>query len=81
MIAHLAFKINAPLAARYEHHARRYGFCFASPDEQATYPMASTDQGNVSHEIPAFQAIYRIETPNGADNHTPEFAKVSGYEV
>jgi len=37
---------------------------------------ASTDQGNVSYEIPAIQAVYKIETPSGEANHTPEFTKV-----
>ena len=69
-------RFNAPIAAKYECHASRFGSRFPSPREQEVYGTASTDQGNVSHEVPAIQAIYRIETPGGADNHTIEFAEV-----
>lgn len=69
-------KLNAPIATRYECHASQLGIHFPSPREQEAYEPASTDQGNVSHEIPAIQGAYRIETPHGADNHTPEFAEV-----
>jgi hypothetical protein len=69
-------RLNAAIAARYERHASRYGSCFPSPREQEAYGTASTDQGNVSHEIPSIQGVYRIETPHGADNHSIGFAEV-----
>ena len=33
----------------------------------------------MSHEIPAIHAIYGIETLDGVDNHTLEFAEVCRY--
>lgn len=72
-----ALRLNTPASSRYERHAVRFGPCFPSPKEQEVYGTASTDQGNVSHELPAIHAIYRIETPQGADNHTVEFAEAA----
>jgi hypothetical protein len=69
-------RLNSAIASRYEQHASRYGSYFPSPGEQEAYGTASTDQGNVSHEIPAIQGVYRIETPDGADNHSIGFAEV-----
>ena len=69
-------KLNLPMATRYEFYASKLGIHFPSRHKQEAYNPASTDQGNVSHEIPAIQGVYRIETLRGADNHTPEFAEV-----
>ena len=69
-------KVNAPLARRYELYASPGGGHFLPPHKQEIYGTASTDQGNVSYEVPAIHAIYKIETPGGVDNHSPEFAKV-----
>ncbi|GBM33828.1 hypothetical protein AVEN_76195-1 [Araneus ventricosus] len=38
--------------------------------------IASTDTGNVSHVVPAFQPSYAI--PGEALNHTKEFAEAAG---
>jgi hypothetical protein len=39
--------------------------------------MASTDQGDVSYELPCMHALYRIDSPPGVGNHIPGFAEVS----
>ena len=71
-------KTNAPMAMRYEYYASKFGIHIPSIEQQEEINgAASTDQGNVSYEIPAIQAVYRIETQGRADNHTPEFAEVS----
>ena len=71
-------KTNAPMAMRYEYYASKFGIHIPSHRQQEEIDgAASTDQGNVSYEIPAIQAVYRIETQGGADNHTPEFAEVT----
>ena len=70
-------KINAPMATRYERYASLFGVHFPSRQDQKAYGKASTDQGNVSYEIPAIQGAFYIESQNEADNHTLEFAEVS----
>ena len=68
--------MNLPLGKRWESYASNFGIHSPSPNEQMKYGKASTDQGNVSHELPSIQGVYRIETEGGKDNHTPEFAEV-----
>ena len=34
------------------------------------------DQGNVSYEVTALQAVYKIDVPSGEANHTARFAEV-----
>jgi metal-dependent amidase/aminoacylase/carboxypeptidase family protein len=70
---------NAPLAERYESFARQFGVEFPSRQEQEGFPLASTDQGDVSYEIPAIQALFRIDVPPGVGNHTPAFADVCSW--
>jgi metal-dependent amidase/aminoacylase/carboxypeptidase family protein len=70
-------KVNAPLAVRYEALASRFGIQFPSRvEQQGLAASASTDQGNVSYEIPAMQAVYKIYVPSGEANHTQGFADV-----
>jgi metal-dependent amidase/aminoacylase/carboxypeptidase family protein len=40
----------------------------------------STDQGNVSHAIPALHAIIGIPVSDGAHNHTHQFTDAAGSE-
>jgi metal-dependent amidase/aminoacylase/carboxypeptidase family protein len=69
--------VNVPLAGRYESYASQLGVQFPSRREQEDLAAsASTDQGNVSYEIPAMQAVYKIDVPSGDANHTPGFADV-----
>jgi len=69
--------VNAPLALRYQAYASRFGIKFPPRLEQEGIDAAaSTDQGNVSHEIPAIQAVYAIDVPSGESNHTLAFAQV-----
>jgi len=71
-------KVNVPLADRYECYASRLGIKFPPRKEQEDLEAsASTDQGNVSYEIPAIQAVYKIDVPSGDANHTVGFAEVS----
>lgn len=71
-------KVNIPLAQRYECYASWLGIKFPSRSEQEDLDAsASTDQGNVSYEVPAMQAVYKIEVPSGEANHTAGFAEVS----
>ena len=52
-------------------------YSFPPRQNQEAYGTgASTDQGNVSYEIPSIQGVFKIKTPGGADNHTAEFAEV-----
>ena len=68
---------NVPMATRYECYASQFGVHFPSPREQEELGAgASTDQGNVSHEIPTIQAVYKIDAPPGEANHTSGFARV-----
>ena len=70
-------KTNSPLATRYEFYASQLGIQFPSRQEQEAYSTAaSTDQGDVSYEIPSIQGVFKIETPKGVDNQTPEFTDV-----
>jgi metal-dependent amidase/aminoacylase/carboxypeptidase family protein len=72
----LDLNINVPLAARYESYASDLGIKFPSKRDQEGQSIASTDQGNVTYEIPAIHAVYKIDTPPGVGNHTPGFADV-----
>lgn len=42
----------------------------------AVEAAAASDQGNVSYELPAMQFVYKIDVPEGVENHTPRFAEV-----
>jgi len=70
-------RVNVPLAQRYQGYASELGVNFPSRRNQEDIPAsASTDQGNVSHEVPAIQAVYKIDVPSGEANHTAGFAEV-----
>lgn len=76
----LDMKTNEPLAMRYQEYASTFGIHFPSRGEQeAINGAASTDQGDVSYEIPTMQAIYKIDAPPGQANHNPGFTKVFPY--
>ena len=71
-------RVNVPLAQRYQEYASELGVNFPSRHNQEDIPAsASTDQGNVSYEVPAIQAVYKIDVPSGEANHTASFAEVS----
>jgi hypothetical protein len=74
-------KINVPLAVRYESYASVMGVRFPSRNEQQALPTGSTDQGNVTYEIPGIHAIYKINTPPGSGNHTPGFTEVKFFDI
>ncbi|CAF1075538.1 unnamed protein product [Didymodactylos carnosus] len=76
-------KFNQVLAERYEQYAKIQGSEILSKEEQSKIALASTDQGNVSYEVPAIHAEYRIN-PNTNMNkestigfHTKEFEVVA----
>lgn len=52
------------------------GIKFPSKRDQEGLSLGSTDQGNVTYEIPAIHPVYKIDTPPGVGNHTPGFAEV-----
>jgi metal-dependent amidase/aminoacylase/carboxypeptidase family protein len=68
---------NVPLAKEYESYASQLGIHFPSRRDQESVVAGSTDQGNVTYEIPGIHALYKIDVPEGAGNHTPEFADVT----
>jgi len=71
-------KVNSSLASKYEYYASYLGIdCPARHEQESLDSFASTDQGNVSHKVPAIQAVYKIDVENGQANHTSDFAKVS----
>jgi len=71
-------RVNVPLAQRYQEYASGLGVDFPSRRNQEDIPAsASTDQGNVSYEVPAIQAVYKIDVPSSEANHTAGFAEVS----
>jgi hypothetical protein len=68
---------NDSLARRYESYASKLGVRYPSRREQEEIDAAaSTDQGNVSYELPTIQAVYKIAVPHGEENHTAGFALV-----
>jgi hypothetical protein len=68
--------VNTPLAERYEYWGRHLGVKFHTLEAQAADKGGSTDQGDVSHEIPAIQGVFGIDAPDGQDCHAPRFAEV-----
>ncbi|KAL4737311.1 major facilitator superfamily domain-containing protein [Aspergillus similis] len=63
--AYADLRVNEPLCERL----------LLEDDEVMT---GSTDQGNVSHALPALHGIIGIPVQNGAQNHTREFCTASG---
>jgi len=68
--------INIPLAEHYEGYAAGLGIKFPDRRDQEAQTTGSTDQGDVTYEIPGIHAMYKIDTPPGVGNHTPGFAEV-----
>ncbi|CAL1285017.1 unnamed protein product [Larinioides sclopetarius] len=62
---------NKVLANIFKEYAERLGM-----EDSEEGAIASTDTGNVSHVVPAFQPSYAI--PSEALNHTKEFAEAAG---
>jgi hypothetical protein len=74
----LDMRTNEPLAMRYQDHASTFGIHFPSRSEQeGINGAASTDQGDVSYEIPTMQAVYKIDAPPGQANHNLGFTKAA----
>ena len=67
---------NGPMALKYESYLQGLGIQFPPRATQEAYATASTDQGDVSYEVPQIHPVYRINTPEGVGNHTPGFAEV-----
>ncbi|KAN0129893.1 peptidase M20 domain containing protein [Lactarius tabidus] len=56
--------------------------CYGIPSYWSTSPApASTDFGNVSHALPALHPIFSIPSPDGAQNHSPGFARAARSEA
>ena len=72
----VGLNINVPLAEHYQSYASQLGIHFPSRRDQEMTGTGSTDQGNVTYEIPGIHAMYKIDLPPGVGNHTPGFAEV-----
>jgi hypothetical protein len=64
------------MALKYESYLQGLGIQFPPRATQEAYATASTDQGDVSYEVPQIHPVYKINTPEGVGNHTPGFAEV-----
>ncbi|KAJ6134436.1 hypothetical protein N7523_000758 [Penicillium sp. IBT 18751x] len=68
--------VNAPLCKAFQEYMGDQGEQIWSSDD--TPVSASTDQGNVSHVVPALHAIIGIPVKDGARNHTHQFTFAAG---
>ena len=66
---------NPDMADLYEKNVATLGVVMPSRAEQLTFPIGSTDMGNVSHVVPTIHPMFAIDT--AAANHTPEFTRAS----
>lgn len=74
--AYADLRVNEHLCAEYRRSMQEQGETLLLVEEDVM--TGSTDQGNVSHAIPALHGIIGIPVPNGAQNHTREFCVASG---
>ncbi|CAN7999442.1 unnamed protein product, partial [Ixodes hexagonus] len=78
MVKHLV--TNEFMVQVYRKHAEALGFVFEDATSSNNEPIgASTDAGNVSHEVPLIHPSFDIGTT--ATNHTPAFAKAAATEA
>lgn len=70
--------VNQPLSEEYSKCMEDQGERILGSDNKPI--PASTDQGNVSHVLPALHGIIGIPASDGSKNHTHGFAAVSGTE-
>lgn len=78
MVKHLV--TNEFMVQVYRKHAEALGFAFEDATSSNNEPMgASTDAGNVSHELPLIHPSFDIGT--SAMNHTPAFAEAAATEA
>ncbi|KAH9004502.1 hypothetical protein EDB86DRAFT_1949946 [Lactarius hatsudake] len=76
---YLDLRQNPVLAEDLSSTAHR---CYGIPSYWSTSPAsASTDFGNVSHALPALHPIFTIPSPDGAQNHSPGFARAARSEA
>ena len=67
---------NDPLAERYTSYATKDGVKIPPRAEQEGIPGASTDEGDVSYEVPSLQAVFKLVSEQS--NHNAAFAKAAG---
>ena len=68
------------MATRYESYASSLGVKFPSRKEQEEFGSGSTDQGNVTYEVPSIHPMFKLDLPEGVGNHTPGFTEVLGLD-
>lgn len=74
--AYADLRINEPLCEVYAQHMRRLGHKVGVSIRDLA--AGSTDQGNVSYEMPALHALAGIPVADGSQNHTPGFTAAAG---
>jgi metal-dependent amidase/aminoacylase/carboxypeptidase family protein len=74
--AYADLRVNEHLCAEYRRSMQEQGETLLLVEDDVM--TGSTDQGNVSHAMPALHGIIGIPVPNGAQNHTHEFCVASG---
>ncbi|KAI9143301.1 hypothetical protein BKA69DRAFT_1026783 [Paraphysoderma sedebokerense] len=70
------FLPNDTLSSIYRKHMEGYGINFDGEDEDKGFFGASTDMGDVTHEVPGIHPGYYIGFPN-VYNHTKQFVEAS----
>lgn len=68
--------VNQPLCEGFQHCMEDQGIRVRDTDDDIM--PGSTDQGNVSHIIPALHALIGIPVSDGAKNHTRQFTAAAG---
>lgn len=70
-------RVNGPLCHAFQEHMAAQGLPVATGSGKDLM-AGSTDQGNVSYEVPGLHAIIGIHIPDGSHNHTAGFAEGAG---
>ncbi|KAF3405620.1 Peptidase M20 domain-containing protein 2 [Talaromyces pinophilus] len=73
-------KNNKPICEAYMETLKEMGHNCVLNDREVKGSLdgASTDMGNVMHQVPGFHALFQIPTEDGAGNHTHGFTAGAG---
>jgi amidohydrolase len=69
---------NKTICTLYTDAMRESSSPVLNEPDTAEAGLGSTDQGNVSYEVPAFHGVYAIPCPDGVFNHMPGFTECAG---
>jgi amidohydrolase len=69
---------NKTICTLYTDAMRELGSPVLNEPDTAEAGLGSTDQGNVSYEVPAFHGVFAIPCPDGVFNHMPDFTACAG---